>query len=68
MVRSLKSYPIIRGIRGQEGINEELFVEIIVRLSTLLRFATEIKEMDLNPLIGNSKEIRVVDARMRIEK
>ncbi|MGQ1888867.1 acetate--CoA ligase family protein [Thermophagus sp. OGC60D27] len=68
MVRSLRSYPIIRGIRGQEGINEDQFVEIIVRLSTLLRFATEIKEMDLNPLIGNSKEIRVVDARMRIEK
>ncbi|SFE08071.1 acetate--CoA ligase family protein [Thermophagus xiamenensis] len=68
MVRSLKSYPIIRGIRGQEGINEDQFVEIIVRLSTLLRFATEIKEMDLNPLIGNSNEIRVVDARMRIEK
>jgi acetyltransferase len=33
-----------------------------------LRFATEIKEMDLNPLIGNKKEIRVVDARMRVEK
>ena len=68
MVRSLKSYPILQGFRGQEGINEEQFVEIIVRLATLLRFATEIKEMDLNPLIGNKKEIRVVDARMRVEK
>jgi acetyltransferase len=68
MVHSLKAYPVIKGTRGQAGINEEQFIEIIVRLSTLLRFATEIKEMDLNPLIGNSKEIRVVDARMLIKK
>ncbi len=68
MVHNLKSYPIIRGFRGREGVNEDQFVEIIVRLSTLLRFATEIKEMDLNPLIGNPEKIRVVDARMRVEK
>jgi len=34
----------------------------------LLRFATEIKEIDLNPLIGSQKDITVVDARIRIEK
>ena len=68
MIRSLKSYRIIHGTRGQPGINEKRFAEIIVRLSSLLRFATEIKEIDLNPLIGNTCEITVVDARIRIEK
>lgn len=68
MVQSLKSYPIIQGMRGKQGINELRFVEIIVRLSTLLRFAVEIKELDLNPLIGNAEDIRVVDARMLIER
>lgn len=68
MVRSLKSYPVIKGFRGKEGVNEALFVEIIVRLSTLLRHATEIKELDLNPLIGNREEIRVVDGRVRLER
>jgi acetate---CoA ligase (ADP-forming) len=68
MIKSLKSYKIIRGTRGKPGINESLFVEIIVRLSSLLRFATEIKEMDLNPLIGNPESITVVDARIKIEK
>jgi acetyltransferase len=43
-------------------------MEIIVRLSTLLRFATEIKEMDINPLIADEKEVVAVDARIRIEK
>ena len=68
MIRSLKSYSIIRGTRGKPGINEAKFAEIIVRLSSLLRYATEIKEMDLNPLIGSTEGITVVDARIRIER
>ena len=68
MIRSIKSYRIIRGTRGKPGINESKFAEIIVRLSSLLRYATEIKEMDLNPLIGSLENITVVDARIRIEK
>lgn len=68
MIRSLRAYKIIRGTRGKPGINESRFAEIIVRLSSLLRFATEIKEIDLNPLIGSQKDITVVDARIRIEK
>jgi acyl-CoA synthetase (NDP forming) len=68
MIRSIKSYRIITGTRGRPGINEARFAEIIVRLSSLLRYATEIKEMDLNPLIGSPESITVVDARIRIEK
>lgn len=68
MIRSLRAYKIIHGARGKPGINESKFAEIIVRLSSLLRYATEIKEMDLNPLIGSQKDITVVDARIRIEK
>ncbi len=68
MIKSLRAYRIIQGTRGKAGINENGFAEIIVRLSSLLRFATEIKEMDLNPLIGSEKDIIVVDARIRIEK
>ncbi len=68
MIRSLKSYKIIHGTRGQKGINEHKFAEIIVRLSSLVRFATEIKELDLNPLLATEKDIIVVDARVRIGK
>ena len=68
MIHSLRGYKIIKGTRGQKGINEHKYMEIIVRLSTLLRFATEIKEMDINPLIADEKEVVAVDARIRIEK
>ena len=68
MIRSLRAYKIIKGSRGQKGVNEEKYAEIIVRLSTLLRFATEIKEMDINPLLADEDDIVAVDARIRIEK
>ena len=68
MIRSLRGYKIIKGTRGQKGINEQKYAEIIVRLSTLLRFAREIKEMDINPLLADEHSVVAVDARIRIEK
>lgn len=68
MIQSLKSYKIIEGVRGQEGVNIELFTDIIVRLSALLQAAPEIQELDLNPLLGTKDKVVAVDARIRIEK
>ena len=68
MKHSLRGYKILKGTRGQKGINEQKFAEIIVRLSTLLRFATEIKEMDINPLLADEKDVVAVDARILIER
>ena len=66
MIHSLRGYKIIKGTRGQKGINEQKYAEIIVRLSTLLRFATEIKEIDINPLLADDQNVIAVDARIRI--
>lgn len=68
MIRSLRAYKIIKGTRGQKGLNEQKYAEIIVRLSTLLRFATEIKELDINPLLADEDNVTAVDARILIEK
>ena len=68
MIHSLRGYKIIKGTRGQKGLNEQKYAEIIVRLSTLLRFATEIKEIDINPLLADDKDVVAVDARILIEK
>jgi len=67
MIRSLKGYKILKGTRGQQGINEQRYADIIVRLSTLLRFAIEIKEMDINPLLADNENVVAVDARIYIE-
>lgn len=66
MINSLKSQAILKGIRGQEGINIERFADVLLRLSALLEAAPEIFEMDLNPLLGNKKHVVAVDARINI--
>ena len=68
MIHSLRGYKILKGTRGQAGINEKKYAEIIVRLSTLLRFATEIKEMDINPLLADGDDVVAVDARILVER
>ena len=68
MIHSLRAYKILKGTRGKRGINERCYAEIIVRLSTLLRFATEIKEMDINPLLADENDVIAVDARILVEK
>lgn len=68
MIKNLRAYKLIKGYRGHNGANERKFAEIMVRLSTLLRFAVEIKELDINPLIGSGDKLVAVDARIRIEK
>lgn len=68
MIHSLRGYKILQGTRGQQGINEHKYAEIIVRLSTLLRFATEIKEIDINPLLADANDVIAVDARILIER
>lgn len=68
MIQKLKSYKILKGIRNQESIDEQLFAEIISKVSNLIEIAPEIEELDLNPLLGNSSEIIAVDARIRIQK
>ena len=68
MIRSLKSYKIIKGVRGQDGVNEEMFADVILRLSALLEAAPEIVELDFNPLLGTKDRVVAVDARICLQK
>ena len=68
MIHSLKSFEILKGVRGQEGVNIEMYADTLVQLSALLEAAPEIFEMDLNPLLGSQKQVVAVDARINIVK
>ena len=66
--RHSKGYKILQGVRGQEGVNLDLYADQVARVSALVQAAPEIAEMDLNPLLGNPRYVTAVDARIRIEK
>jgi acetyltransferase len=68
MIRSLRAYKILEGMRGQAGINISVFEDILFRLSTVLSHNKHIAELDLNPLMGRGDQLLVVDSRIRIER
>lgn len=68
MMTELKSYKLLEGVRKREGVNKDMFAEILEKLSALLNSAPEIMELDLNPLLGKSDSVIAVDGRIRIEK
>ncbi|MCD4709653.1 MAG: acetate--CoA ligase family protein, partial [Bacteroidales bacterium] len=68
MIRSLKGYKMLEGMRGQQGINISAFEEILVRLSAVLSDNDHIAELDLNPLMGRGDQLVVVDSRIRLGK
>ncbi|MBP5228788.1 MAG: acetate--CoA ligase family protein [Bacteroidales bacterium] len=68
MIESLKAYPILKGYRGQEGVNQITFNDAIRRVSALCIAAPEIEELELNPLFGDENQTIVAGARIRIKK
>ncbi len=66
MIKSLRGYTVLEGIRGQEGIDIQAYIDILYSLSQLVTIAPEIIEMDLNPLLGTKAGVLAVDARINI--
>jgi acetyl coenzyme A synthetase (ADP forming)-like protein len=64
MVRSIKSYPLLAGYRGDAGVDQKLVVEIIQRVSQLVTDLPAVREMDLNPVIAFKDSLVTVDARI----
>ena len=65
-IKSIKGYPILEGIRGQQGVDVNALKDIMLRLSKMLMDNPEILELDMNPVLAYPDGAKVVDARIRI--
>jgi len=68
MVRSIRSLPLLEGVRGEKRVDIDFIEELILRLAQLVRDVDAIRELDFNPVIVSSTraDCRVVDARVRV--
>ncbi len=66
LIKSVKSYPIIQGIRGKKGIDQDRLADILMKVSKLSQILPEITEMDINPLIATENSIFSVDMRIKL--
>jgi acetyltransferase len=68
MIEELKSYLLLKGVRGEQPVNLKLVVEHIQRLSQLVNDFLEIEEMDINPILffPGRKAPLALDARITL--
>jgi acetyltransferase len=64
MIESLRIWPLLKGARGEPGIDVDALVEIIERLSFFASQNPGIAELDINPLMASASGCRAVDARI----
>jgi acetyltransferase len=64
MIRGIKGYPLLAGIRGQGAKDEKALIEVMQALSKLVRAYPQIDQIDLNPILVYSKGVAVVDYRI----
>jgi 4-hydroxybutyryl-CoA synthetase (ADP-forming) len=70
MVKSIRSYPILEGVRGEKPSDVESLFESIQRLSQLAIEFEGIGQMDINPikLFENGKGYKIVDVRIALRE
>jgi acyl-CoA synthetase (NDP forming) len=64
MVREIKGYPVLEGVRGQEPADVAALEQLLLRVSEFAEQHPEIAELDLNPIFAYSDGALAVDARV----
>lgn len=67
MIKEIKSFPILEGVRGGKPVNLNALIDIIVKTSNLVEKDKNIQELDFNPIILNEKSAVIVDARIMVD-
>jgi acetyl coenzyme A synthetase (ADP forming)-like protein len=70
MLINTKTYQMLQGVRGEEGVDIEAIAEGLQRLSQLVTEFPQIQEMDINPYVVGPEGTTpiAVDARISLEK
>jgi acetyltransferase len=66
MVRSIRGYRLLEGVRGETSVDLVALEEAIQRVSQLVGDHEVIQEMDINPLVAFPDGVVAVDARFAI--
>ncbi len=70
MIREIRGFPILAGVRGEAPVAIDLAAEVLMRVSQLTVDLPQIAELDLNPflLFADPDRCTAVDARIRVSQ
>jgi succinyl-CoA synthetase beta subunit len=68
MIRQLRGYRLLEGVRGEPAVDLPGLAEILERFSKLVDDLPQLAEVDVNPLMvfPEAKDFRAVDIRVRL--
>src|SRR5205809_7821177 len=66
MIESIRTYPLLRGVRGEPARDVKALQEALLRLAQLVSDSDRVQEIDLNPVVvlPEGKGCRAVDVRI----
>jgi acyl-CoA synthetase (NDP forming) len=67
MIIGVKAYPLLKGYRNTPPADVDAIINILLNTSRLVMDNSEIKELDLNPIMAYEKGAKTVDARIILE-
>ncbi len=70
MVRGVKGFRLLEGVRGDTGVDLEVIQETIMRVSQLVGDFPEVAELDINPFVAfePGRESMALDARVLLSE
>ena len=66
MVRAIRGYPLLEGVRSEPAVDVVALEEILQRVSQLAGEHEAVLDMDINPLVAFPDRALALDARFRI--
>jgi acyl-CoA synthetase (NDP forming) len=68
MVREIKGFPVLEGVRGKDPADIEALEKLILQVSEFIEAHPEIEELDLNPVFAYKDGVIAVDARIVVSQ
>jgi acyl-CoA synthetase (NDP forming) len=68
MLQEVRGARLLRGYRGSPAVDEASLRDALLRVSSLVEICPEIQELDINPVKVLETGVKILDARIRIEK
>jgi len=64
MIKEIKSYPILLGVRGEKKKDIESLVNTILKVGAIIQQCPSISDIEINPLVVDDRGAKAVDVRV----
>jgi acetyltransferase len=70
MVKEIKSFPLLMGVRGEKPKDIEGVIDTIIKVGTIIRHCPDITDIEINPIVvyEQGHGVKALDARILIKK